>query len=651
MPSLAKRERLNDESAFQEDVYQSRARNDLWLKSRFESIFAKYERNFEEIGDEIELDSGRIVVNNGHLLSMHNEYDVGWKRQVKRHTTDSFDNLQAPSKLAHFFEKRSNSYNYASDNPPGRHLPIPTLPGSFQSPKDDDVDSLLGDVLEVEDQGADHSEQIPSRHVNNVERGTWTPGSLDEHGPFRFDVEPLWQVPPLPVQQPILCPVTPSSVPFARRSRTHSLEGSYSQKSLWADTACSAPHKPSMQTSGALKRRARRGDVVWTKAEIKHLQIMMKSSNLSLNAIASHFPKKPKNSVSYRLSALRQLSSSEIKTYIRKCPDNTNSSHRETRLGNPRQHCVQPEKPKDERGSGSPVGLNTYRKPDSAMTKKTSNMQSNTPGSGKDFLREASRTPSATASMVHVALTRDYNFSIGANTQMQSKSVILDTNPEAAVLRKDGATLPISSFSHVSPYSPVPAPSSIQAGESTSVPSQSSRLNVEPACPKADQEVHPIQLKQTRCEAVFDLGDAQPLGSVTPWQSTSLQNKHRAGSVAKGSLSTLDFAGTPLPMRTKSSTGKATKNPADKLQSDLSRVKTRALKPKNPFLTPKRVRPNKITSSGPQRKSSLYEDLSEDELSAPTSKIVWTMSRSTSCKKAAVSRWAVSDDDIDDLQL
>ncbi|ROW07800.1 hypothetical protein VMCG_03588 [Cytospora schulzeri] len=40
------------------------------LKSRFENIFAKYEKDFTGVGDEIDLRTGQVVVDNGHLESM-----------------------------------------------------------------------------------------------------------------------------------------------------------------------------------------------------------------------------------------------------------------------------------------------------------------------------------------------------------------------------------------------------------------------------------------------------------------------------------------------------------------------------------------------------------------------------------------------------
>ncbi|KAJ9151729.1 hypothetical protein NKR23_g2612 [Pleurostoma richardsiae] len=47
------------------------------LKSTFEHIFEKYEKDFTGIGDEIDLRTGDIVVDNGHLHSMRDAQDTG----------------------------------------------------------------------------------------------------------------------------------------------------------------------------------------------------------------------------------------------------------------------------------------------------------------------------------------------------------------------------------------------------------------------------------------------------------------------------------------------------------------------------------------------------------------------------------------------
>ncbi|KAF7960758.1 hypothetical protein EAE96_000431 [Botrytis aclada] len=60
-----------------QDLQQKRARLDYKLKSTFESIFEKYGKDFEGVGDEIDLLTGEILVDNGHLKEMQDERDAG----------------------------------------------------------------------------------------------------------------------------------------------------------------------------------------------------------------------------------------------------------------------------------------------------------------------------------------------------------------------------------------------------------------------------------------------------------------------------------------------------------------------------------------------------------------------------------------------
>ncbi|EOO00816.1 putative myb-like dna-binding domain protein [Phaeoacremonium minimum UCRPA7] len=54
---------------------QGRAKAAYKLKSTFEHIFEKYEKDFTDVGDEIDLRTGEIVVDNGHLQSMKDARD------------------------------------------------------------------------------------------------------------------------------------------------------------------------------------------------------------------------------------------------------------------------------------------------------------------------------------------------------------------------------------------------------------------------------------------------------------------------------------------------------------------------------------------------------------------------------------------------
>src|ERR1700760_1925731 len=60
-----------------EELQQKRAQLDYKLKSTFESIFEKYGRDFEGIADEVDLYTGEILVNNGHIIEMQDERDAG----------------------------------------------------------------------------------------------------------------------------------------------------------------------------------------------------------------------------------------------------------------------------------------------------------------------------------------------------------------------------------------------------------------------------------------------------------------------------------------------------------------------------------------------------------------------------------------------
>lgn len=63
------------------ELEQKRAQLDYKLKTRFEAIFEKYGRDFSGVGDEIDLATGQVVVDNGHLLEMQNEKDTGTSRR------------------------------------------------------------------------------------------------------------------------------------------------------------------------------------------------------------------------------------------------------------------------------------------------------------------------------------------------------------------------------------------------------------------------------------------------------------------------------------------------------------------------------------------------------------------------------------------
>ena len=68
----------DDRIDYDPDEYQrGRQRIDLKLKGTFERIFEKYAKDFTGVGDEIDMETGEVVVNNGHLTYMQHERDTG----------------------------------------------------------------------------------------------------------------------------------------------------------------------------------------------------------------------------------------------------------------------------------------------------------------------------------------------------------------------------------------------------------------------------------------------------------------------------------------------------------------------------------------------------------------------------------------------
>ncbi|GAB7351576.1 hypothetical protein MBLNU459_g2199t1 [Dothideomycetes sp. NU459] len=56
---------------------RKRHANDQKLKGTFERLFEKYATDFSQVGDEVDIRTGEIIVDNGHIALMEHERDVG----------------------------------------------------------------------------------------------------------------------------------------------------------------------------------------------------------------------------------------------------------------------------------------------------------------------------------------------------------------------------------------------------------------------------------------------------------------------------------------------------------------------------------------------------------------------------------------------
>ena len=212
MEPPSKRQRLTGSSYPEIDLHARRAQNDFRLKSIFESIFEKYGRDFDGIGDEIDLKTGEIVVNNGHIQGMSNERDAGGSGYSTKKLGDSDHDGHA---LIEYTQEHSEA---PGSSDPGDADVVEESEASEQS--DFVADSLMGDVP-----GSSHLQQLgeKSRRAVSVPSDDeedelassdveWATHNKDRPGvrerfsllKDRFSfvdepaIDPVWRAPPLP---------------------------------------------------------------------------------------------------------------------------------------------------------------------------------------------------------------------------------------------------------------------------------------------------------------------------------------------------------------------------------------------------------------------------------------------------------------------
>ena len=214
------------------DILRARAQNDSRLKSIFESIFEKYGKDFTDIGDEIDLSTGKIVVNNGHISNMHGECDPGnifpWsftsdvstssEGEVMGGVLDENDHheLNARRSIKLPSDGRDKAMIPVTLDPSHRSSPsAPTagqmlrrqhgdgLNGNSYDADDDDnssVDSLLGNALSVGKDPLAIAEHVSSTNAHTTPQGE-TSTSFEAWGTPSRDIpgsaDKAWRVPDL----------------------------------------------------------------------------------------------------------------------------------------------------------------------------------------------------------------------------------------------------------------------------------------------------------------------------------------------------------------------------------------------------------------------------------------------------------------------
>lgn len=264
-----------------------RARLDHKLKSTFESIFEKYGKDFDGIGDEVDLATGEVVVNNGHLLQMENERDagdLGGSRILPRgyseeitENEDDFPNSSVEGTECLEFEdeefglsdgdgemveddmilrgftqaNRLASPELGSDPPPERRpTHVHRSHVQHNAPSQSDILAQFGPQLgpkimeyisqqEAEQRGYDEIEpawQTPALPTSKSTRrfddsriaSAWRAPALPRSAYDDSHIEPAWRAPPIPNQRPRKRPIIKSIImpPEVEKSPSPEAHGS-----------------------------------------------------------------------------------------------------------------------------------------------------------------------------------------------------------------------------------------------------------------------------------------------------------------------------------------------------------------------------------------------------------------------------------------
>ena len=202
----SKRRRLSCDDPDAE-LYEKRARNDLHLKSRFEAIFEKFGKDFSEVGDEIDMHTGKIVVNKGHIDGMAHEQDLGQvsSQPLSRHETAIEDPGGSPMDrevVGSTVESTAESH-FSSDTEMEDYLSDSAVDlldrGTSQNAAASSPSSQQYRDLKQGRTQAPEPDETPLRRLNVDSVLNRLPHR--QMAMYDSPVEPAWKVPPLPIDK------------------------------------------------------------------------------------------------------------------------------------------------------------------------------------------------------------------------------------------------------------------------------------------------------------------------------------------------------------------------------------------------------------------------------------------------------------------
>jgi Centromere protein Scm3 len=148
-------------------------------KARMNDLFAKYGQDYSDVGDEIDLETGDIIVNNGHIEGMRHERDTGDQKHARQRRPTAMDRHREKMRSNHRPPIRKLGPDITptelllSPAAPPLQLPIPIHRGrkTSPSPHEDEWEDYDGPDVEPDDgtNGApDEAEGPPTTQLVNV---------------------------------------------------------------------------------------------------------------------------------------------------------------------------------------------------------------------------------------------------------------------------------------------------------------------------------------------------------------------------------------------------------------------------------------------------------------------------------------------------
>ncbi|KAI4122464.1 MAG: hypothetical protein LQ338_005807 [Usnochroma carphineum] len=289
-----KRRRLSASGNPDMELHERRSRNHRKLKSRFESIFEKYGKDFSNVGDEIDMHTGKIVVSNGHIMNMTDETDPGNKDEwldeedVLSHTDT--DERQHSAVIPD-----SQGLDSSDDDPLGMledlvHSKVSNFRQRVanSSSKNRESHSSPG---QPRMKRLDHASCRSARpYKSSPSRGSKASSRLRDNS----FAEEAWRAPPLPEDSDVRLGL-PSPSPSEQEGFDSSRPASPLGVSIWAPEA-----------QGRRSRGVNRTSVAWTKDEDQLLTYYRTFTELTFKAIRDQFPGRTGNSLQQRWCLLKQ---------------------------------------------------------------------------------------------------------------------------------------------------------------------------------------------------------------------------------------------------------------------------------------------------------------------------------------------------------